>query len=67
MFGLFSGCSSLTHLKGLSKWNTINVISMSRMFENCKSLINLNDISEWNIISLTDINFIIIAFGYTIN
>ena len=32
MSGLFCGCSSLTHLPDISKWNTKNVEDMSFMF-----------------------------------
>ena len=29
---IFSGCSSLSSLPNISKWNTINAINMSYMF-----------------------------------
>ena len=45
---MFSGCSSLTNLPDISKWNTNNVINMSYMLSGCSSLSNLSDISKWN-------------------
>ena len=35
---MFSGCSSLTSLPDISKWNTENVEDISSMFNGCKSL-----------------------------
>ena len=41
MFGMFSGCNSLTKLD-LSNLNTQNVTDMSYMFYYCNSLVDLN-------------------------
>ena len=35
---MFDGCSSLSSLPDISKWNTINVINMSNIFSGCSSL-----------------------------
>ena len=48
MFGVFSGCSSLTNLDGLSEWNTSGVTKMIRMFSGCSSLTTPGDISGWD-------------------
>ena len=49
---MFSGCSSLSSLPDISKWNTNNVINMHSLFYECSSLISLPDISKWNILIL---------------
>ena len=46
---MFSGCSSLSSLPNISKWNTNNVTYMNKMFYGCSSLSSLPDISKWNI------------------
>ena len=38
---MFSGCSSLSSLPDISKWNTNNVIEMSSMFSGCKESLNI--------------------------
>ena len=45
---IFSGCSSLISISGISNWNTNNVISMAHMFEGCSLLKNIDDISKWD-------------------
>ena len=45
---MFEGCSSLSSLPDISKWNTNNVTDMGGMFYNCSSLSSLPDISKWN-------------------
>ena len=47
MSGMFSGCSSLSSLKGISNWQTGNVTDMSLMFSGCSSLSSLEGISNW--------------------
>ena len=37
MSSMFSGCSSLSSLPDISKWNTDNVTNMSYMFDFCNS------------------------------
>ena len=36
---MFSGCSSLSSLPDISKWNTNNVTTMTSMFDGCSSLL----------------------------
>ena len=55
---MFSGCSSLSNIPNISKWNTNKVINMSSMFCECSSLSNLPDISKWNTNNVTDMNSI---------
>ena len=50
MKSLFGGCSSLSSLPDISKWNTNKVINMKSLFGGCSSLLSLPDISKWNII-----------------
>ena len=54
MSGMFNGCSSLSSLPDISKWNTSNVTNMSGMFYGCSSLSSLPDISKWNTSNVTD-------------
>ena len=44
---MFYGCSLLSSLPDISKWNTSNVTNMSNMFNGCSSLSSLPDISKW--------------------
>ena len=48
MGGVFAGCTSLSSLPDISKWNTYNVTNMKEMFSGCYSLETLPDISKWN-------------------
>ena len=45
---IFYGCSSLSSLPDISKWNTNNAIYMRYMFYGCSLLSSLPDISKWN-------------------
>ena len=45
---MFAGCSSLSSLPDISKWNTNNAINMIGMFYECSSLLSLPDIFKWN-------------------
>ncbi len=47
---MFDGCSKLTSLPDISKWN------MWKMFYACVSLISLPDISIWDYSKVTDVN-----------
>ena len=55
---MFDGCSSLSSLPDISKWNTNNVTNMSYMFNGCSSLSSLPDISKWNTNKVTDMSYI---------
>ena len=46
MSDMFSGCSSLSSLTDISKWNTNNAIDMIFMLSGCSSLLSLIDISK---------------------
>ena len=51
---MFVGCSSLTELPDISRWNTSNVINVAQIFDNCSSLLYLPDISKWNLTKAKD-------------
>ena len=59
MSWMFEGCSSLSSLPDISKWNTNNVTDMSWMFSGCSSLSSLPDISKWNANYVTDMRFML--------
>jgi len=54
---MFCGCSSLSNLPDISKWNINNVTNMSYMFCGCSSLSNLPVISKWNINNVTNMSY----------
>ena len=58
MYNMFNGCSSLSSLHDISKWNTNNVISMYYMLYGCSSLSSLPDISKWNTNNIRDLGHI---------
>ena len=45
---MFCGCSNLSNLPDISKWNTNNITDICYMFNGCSSLSSLPDISKWN-------------------
>ena len=47
MEGMFCGCYKLREIKGINKFNTINVKNMNGMFRNCYDLEYL-DLSNFN-------------------
>ena len=55
---MFYGCSSLSSLPDISKWNTNNVTNIKGMFYGCSSLSSLPDISKWNTNNITDLKYI---------
>ena len=52
MTSMFSGCSSLSSLPDISKWNPNYNTDIIYMFKGYSSLISLPDISKWNIIKI---------------
>ena len=54
---MFYGCSSLSSLPDISKWNTNNVTDISWMFWGCSSLSSLPDISKWNTNNVTNMSY----------
>ena len=59
--GMFNGCSSLSSLPDISKWNTNNVTNMNCMFSWCSSLSSLPDISKWNTNNVTSMSCMFIG------
>ena len=59
---MFYGCSSLTSLSDISKWNINNVTNMSYMFYGCSSLTSLFDISKWNTNNVTNMSYMFYIF-----
>ena len=45
-------------IKGLSKWNTKNLISLIGLFYGCSLLTSLSDISNWNTQNVIEIDFL---------
>jgi surface protein len=56
MIGMFYGCSLLSSLADISKWNTSNVENMKYMFAECKLLKSLPDISGWKVKNSTNMS-----------
>jgi len=50
------GCSSLSSLLYISKWNTSNITDMSYMLFGCSLLSYLPDISKWNSNNVADMS-----------
>ena len=55
MDSMFQGCSKLTSLTGLEKWNTGNVTSMGGMFQGCSKLTSLTGLEKWNVENTTSL------------
>ena len=53
---LFSECSSLISLSGISNIDFSKISYMQGMFNECSSLLYLPDISQWDISNITDIS-----------
>ena len=64
MNNLFYYCLSLSSLPDISKWDTNNVMDISRMFYNCSALKFLPDISKWKIDKIIDMNGYFIIASY---
>ena len=58
---LFYGCSSLSSLPDISKWNTNIVNNMSYMFCGCSSLSSLSDISNWNTNNVNNMSYMFLG------
>ena len=50
---MFSGCNSLTTIKGIDTFDTSSCINMEYMFDNCSSLKNL-DLKNWKTGNVTN-------------
>ncbi|MGI5990541.1 MAG: InlB B-repeat-containing protein [Lachnospiraceae bacterium] len=53
-YGIFTGCTSLTTIKGLDKWDTSNFINISSAFLQCESLTSLSGLENWDVSHVTD-------------
>ena len=55
---MFGECLSLKSLPEISKWNTVNIKSLSGLFYKCKSLEILPDISKWNLANALNLSIL---------
>ena len=62
MEALFRGCTSLTFLPDISKWNTNKIKDMSYMFSDCESLTSI-DLSSFNTNNVTDMKYMFRCCG----
>ena len=46
---MFSGCSSLSNIKALEKWNVSNGNNFNYMFSGCSLLLDIKVIENWNV------------------
>ena len=46
---MFYGCSLLSDIKPLEKWNVSNCTSFSSMFYSCSLLSNIKSLEKWNV------------------
>jgi hypothetical protein len=46
---MFQGCSSLSDIKALEKWNVTNGNNFSGMFQGCSSLLDIKPLEKWNV------------------
>ena len=53
---MFYNCRGLLLLSDISKWDTRNVIDMSKMFYNCILLSSDPEISKWNLDNVRNID-----------
>ena len=47
---MFRGCSSLSDINILYKWNVSNGNNFNNMFLGCSSLSNINGLQNWNVL-----------------
>ena len=46
---MFYGCTSLSNIKPLEKWNVSNCTNFSNMFNGCTSLCDINSLENWDV------------------
>jgi len=46
---MFSNCTDLIYVEGISKLKKIKIINISKIFYNCISLLSIPDINNWEI------------------
>ena len=51
---MFAGCSGLTSLAPLEKWNVGNVTNMESTFQSCSGLTSLAPLEKWNVGNVTN-------------
>ena len=62
LYGMFSGCSKLTDLSGLSGWKFSEAITeIGSMFSNCSSLVNISPLANWD---MSNIRYMSYLFSY---
>ena len=50
---MFSGCSSLSDLTPLTKWDVSKCTNLDSMFKGCSSLTKRTQLTEWNVSKCT--------------
>ena len=65
MSTMFSTCTSLTDITGLSNWDTSEVINMSLMFYDSSSLTIFSGLSNWDTAKVTDMHYMFFQTGIT--
>lgn len=53
---MFTGCSNLKNIEGLSNWNTENVTNMHYMFCYCNKLSDIGALADWDTGNVTDMS-----------
>lgn len=55
---MFSGCTNLSYIDGISNWNVANITNMSAMFKNCCRLdfYSANSFLKWNTANITNMS-----------
>ena len=46
---MFYGCTSLTDIKSLQKWNVSNVNDLEGMFSGCSLYLDIKPLEKWDI------------------
>lgn len=57
MKSMFSNCSALSSIKGLSSLDATHVTDMHRMFYGCTSLTSISGLEGWDVSSVEDVNW----------
>ena len=58
---MFHGCSSLSNIKPLEKWNVSNGTNFSGMFRGCSSLSDIKSLENWNVSNGTDFLILVVC------
>lgn len=57
MSWMFSGCSTLQNVEGLTNWNVHSVKSMHGTFESCESLENVGKLRNWDVSNVQNMSY----------